>query len=100
VSYLFDVTEGGVFEVFSEGKIPFAAKGSTELVGTGIYASNKITMNITKGARPSLETLSQKTVLQADCIADRAQQTIDANALCALISTVAGHAAVMGDPEQ
>jgi deuterolysin len=100
VSYLYDVSEGGLFEVSLAGRIPFAIKGSTELVGSGTYSSNTIMMNITKGARPNLHSLSQKTILQSDCTDVRARETMDANALCALLSTVAGRAALMGDSEQ
>jgi deuterolysin len=95
VAHLYDVSEGGEFEVLSQGTIPFAVQDSTLLTGTAAFSSNLIKLNIVKGTRKPLE----RTVLQGDCTGSRYRDTVDANAMCALMSSLAGYSALKGDPE-
>jgi deuterolysin len=93
---LYDVSEGGTFEVSGDNKIPWSWIKSTKLEGESIYTTNTLTITIPK-APPKPK---QNTVLMSDCFAEKYQETRKAEAVCSMLSIVAGTSALHGDSEQ
>ncbi|KAF2667275.1 hypothetical protein BT63DRAFT_426174 [Microthyrium microscopicum] len=100
LSHIYDLSEGGKFEVHAEGGLPWAKKKKTDIVGTAPYKTEKLTIDVDKEALASKKTISQKTVIQSDCSGDRLERTREANAVCAMLATMAGWSAVNGDAAQ
>jgi deuterolysin len=97
---LFDLGEGGQFEIQAEGGIPWAKKKSTKLVGTAPYKTNKLMVDVEPTHLLSTKFGQRKTMLQSDCIASRLDVSLRANAVCSMLSSMAAQAAVTGDKEQ
>ena len=93
---LYDISEGGTFVVSGDSKIPWAKKKSTKLEGESLYTTNKL--NITIPKQPA--KVKTNTLLMSDCQGQRYDETRKAEAVCAMLSVVAGTSALHGDPEQ
>jgi deuterolysin len=93
---LYDISEGGTFEVMGDSKIPWAKKKSTKLEGDSLYTTNKLTITVPKQA-PKVKL---NTVLMSDCAGQRYADTRKAEAVCAMLSVVTATSALYGDAEQ
>jgi deuterolysin len=93
---LYDISEGGTFEVSGDSKIPWAKKKSTKLEGESLYTTNKL--NITVPKQPP--KMKENTLLMSDCWGQKYDDTRKAEAVCAMLAVVAGTAALHGDAEQ
>jgi deuterolysin len=93
---LYDIREGGTYEVSGDSTIAWAWAKSTKLEGDSRYTTNSLTVTIPKlPPKPK-----QNTVLMSDCRGQRFDDTKKAEAVCAMLSVVAGTSARYGDAEQ
>lgn len=94
---LHTLTEGGDFDVFAEGLIPFAAAGSTELSGNIPYESNKLSMSIDGTVAATVEkALAKRTVIGSSCTGSKLTAVRTALSNCARLATSAATAASAG----
>lgn len=89
--------EGGEFDVFAKGALPFAEEASTELTGALDYESNKLTMSIdgTQAATVA-KALSKRTVVGSSCTGSKLTAVRTALSNCAKLATSAASAATAG----
>jgi deuterolysin len=94
---LHTLSEGGDFDVFAQGLIPYAEEGSTELSGTLAYESNKLTMTI-DGAVAStvVKALSKRTVIGSSCTGSKLSAVRTALSNCQRLASAAASAASSG----
>jgi len=65
---LHTLSDGGDFDVFAKGVIPYAEEGSTELAGTLPYDSNKLAMAIDGAVAATVsKAISKRTVIGSSC---------------------------------
>lgn len=101
ISDMYDLSAGGKFIITAEGGVPWAKAKKTDLVGTAPYTIGQTTVEVDRKVLAVKKKLaSQKTVLMSDCAAERLDRTREANAVCSMLATVAGHQALNGDAEQ
>ncbi|KAF2799333.1 neutral protease 2-like protein [Melanomma pulvis-pyrius CBS 109.77] len=94
---LHTLTQGGDFDVFAEGLIPFAAAGSTELSGNLPYESNKLSMSIDGTVAATVEkALAKRTVVGSSCTGSKLTAVRTALSNCAKLATSAASAASAG----
>jgi deuterolysin len=91
------INEGGEFDVFAEGLIPFAKVDSTELVGSVPYESNKLSMSIDGAVAATVEkALAKRTVIGSSCTGTKLTAIRTALSNCARLATSAASAASAG----
>jgi deuterolysin len=98
VAEQYDLRSGAPFTVHAHGSIPWAARGSTNLIGIAAYRSNAIA--ITPASTAPAHRLRKKNALNADCAADQWSVTQAAVAGCAMLAALAGHVALKGPAAQ
>jgi len=94
---LHSLSEGGEFDVFSAGSIPYAAEGSTELAGSFAYESNKLALSV-DGALASTvaKAVEKRTVIGSSCTGTKLSTVRTALSNCARLATSAASAASAG----
>jgi deuterolysin len=93
---LYDIREGGTYEVSGDSSIAWAWAKSTKLEGDSRYTTNALTITVPKlPPKPK-----QATLLMSDCTGQRRDDTKKAEAVCAMLAVVAGTSAKYGDAEQ
>ncbi|KAF1945944.1 neutral protease 2-like protein [Clathrospora elynae] len=94
---LHSLSEGGDFDVFANGAVPFAEEGSNELVGSYAYESNKLTMTI-DGAQAATVTkaLGKRTAVGSSCTGTKLSAVRTALSNCAKLASSAATAATAG----
>ncbi|OCK85695.1 neutral protease 2-like protein [Lepidopterella palustris CBS 459.81] len=94
---LHTLSQGGVFDVFASGAIPFAKAGSTELAGSLAYASNKLTMNVNGALAAKVsKAIVKRTTIDSDCTGDYLTTVQNALSNCASLASAAASAADAG----
>jgi deuterolysin len=91
------LNDGGDFDVFAKGLLPFAEEASTELAGTLNYESNKLTMSI-DGAQAATvaKAIVKRTVIGSSCTGSKLTAIRTALSNCARLATSAATAAAAG----
>ncbi|OCL12412.1 putative neutral protease 2 precursor [Glonium stellatum] len=94
---LHTMDKSGVFDVFASGAIPYAEVGSTELIGTLSYASEKLSINV-DGALASKvsKAISKRTILSSDCTGTKRTAVLNALSDCSSLAKAAASAAKAG----
>ncbi|KAI8943090.1 hypothetical protein NX059_001121 [Plenodomus lindquistii] len=94
---LHSLNEGGDFDVFAKGLLPFAEEGSTELAGSLTYESNKLTMAV-DGAQAATvsKALAKRTTINSSCTGTKLTAVRTALSNCARLATSAATAASAG----
>lgn len=96
---LHSLNDGGDFEVFASGLIPFAEENSTELSGTLPYDSEKLTITV-DGAQAAQVTkaldLSKRTSVRSSCTGSKLTAIRTALSNCNRLATSAASAASAG----
>lgn len=94
---LHSLSEGGDFDVFAKGLLPYAEEASTELTGTLDYESNKLTMSI-DGAQAATvaKAIAKRTVIGSSCTGSKLTAVRTALSNCQRLATSAASAATSG----
>jgi deuterolysin len=94
---LHTLNDGGDFDVFAKGVLPYAEEGSTELAGTLNYESNKLAMNI-DGAQAAKVTkaITKRTVVGSSCTGTKLSAIRTALSNCAKLASAAATSAAAG----
>jgi hypothetical protein len=93
---LYDIQQGGSFVLSGEGGILWAWHGNTKLAGEAPYRINPLNITVPKlPPRPKINT-----AYMSDCVGTKYEDLKKAEAVCAMLSTVAGNSAIHGDPDQ
>ena len=94
---LHTLSDGGDFDVFAKGLLPFAEEGSTELAGTYNYESNKLTMSIDGALAATVsKAIAKRTVIGSSCTGSKLSAIRTALSNCAKLATAAASAASSG----
>ncbi|KAF2851755.1 hypothetical protein T440DRAFT_374527, partial [Plenodomus tracheiphilus IPT5] len=94
---LHSLNDGGDFDVFAKGLLPFAEEGSTELSGTLGYESNKLTIAVDGALAASVsKALDKRTVVGSSCTGTKLTTIRTALSNCARIASSAATAASAG----
>ncbi|KAL5119673.1 hypothetical protein ACEQ8H_002519 [Pleosporales sp. CAS-2024a] len=94
---LHSLHEGGDFDVFAKGALPYAEESSTELTGSLDYESNKLTMTI-DGAQAATvaKALNKRTAVGSSCTGTKLTAVRTALSNCQRLATAAASAATAG----
>lgn len=94
---LHSLNEGGDFDVFAKGLLPYAEESSTELAGVLDYESEKLTMTI-DGAQAATvsKALKKRTTINSSCTGTKLTTVRTALSNCARLATSAASAATSG----
>lgn len=94
---LHSLSEGGDFDVFAKGLLPYAEESSTELTGTLDYESNKLTMSI-DGAQAATvaKAIAKRTAVGSSCTGSKLSAVRTALSNCQRLATSAASAATAG----
>jgi deuterolysin len=93
---IFDLSNGGTFNVSGHGKIDWAWHKKTKIEGVAPYETNTLTMTLP----PLPPKPKMATKLTSDCAGSRYTETKSAEAVCAMLSAVAGNEAMFGNAER
>ncbi|CBX98759.1 hypothetical protein LEMA_P079980.1 [Plenodomus lingam JN3] len=94
---LHSLNNGGDFEVFAKGLLPFAAEGSTKLSGSLNYESNKLTMSVDGALAATVrKALDKRTVIGSSCTGSKLTTIRTALSNCARLASSAASAASAG----
>lgn len=95
---LHSLSEGGDFDVFAKGLLPYAEASSTELAGVLDYESEKLTMTI-DGAQAATvaKALTKRTTIDSSCTGTKLSTVRTALSNCARLATQAASAATSGN---
>ncbi|CAO2651971.1 Nn.00g002540.m01.CDS01 [Neocucurbitaria sp. VM-36] len=94
---LHTLSDGGDFDVFAKGLLPFAEEGSTELTGTYNYESNKLTMSVDGAIAATVsKTLAKRTVVGSSCTGTKLTAIRTALSNCQKLASAASSAASAG----
>ncbi|KAF2867702.1 neutral protease 2-like protein [Massariosphaeria phaeospora] len=94
---LHTLDDGGDFDVFAKGLVPFAEAGSTELAGTLDYESNKLTLAVDGAVAATVhQALTKRTVVGSSCTGTRLSTVRTALSNCARLANAAASAATAG----
>lgn len=94
---LHTLNDGGDFDVFAKGLLPFAEEGSTELAGTLNYESNKLQMNIDGAMAATVaKAISKRTVVGSSCTGTKLSTIRTALSNCQRLASAASSAASAG----
>ncbi|KAF2022652.1 neutral protease 2-like protein [Setomelanomma holmii] len=94
---LHSLNDGGDFDVFAKGLLPYADESSTELAGALNYESNKLTMSI-DGAQAATvaKALTKRTAIGSSCTGSKLTAIRTALSNCNKLATSAASAASAG----
>jgi deuterolysin len=94
---LHTLNDGGDFDVFAKGLLPYAEESSTELVGALNYESEKLTMSI-DGAQAATvaKALTRRTAVGSSCTGSKLSAIRTALSNCARLATSAATSAAAG----
>jgi deuterolysin len=99
---VYDLSEGGKYDVTAEGFLPFAGKNKID--GEAAYKSNSISIEVngTEAAEVKERSLrlNKRNTLDGDCTAGRLEATTNALAVCSQLATLAAIKARSGDANQ
>ncbi|KAF2180963.1 hypothetical protein K469DRAFT_692496 [Zopfia rhizophila CBS 207.26] len=91
---LHTLSDGGDFDVFAQGLLPYAEEGSTELVGNFAYESNKLSMNIDGVQAATVhKAITKRTVVGSSCTSSKLSSIRTALSNCQKLATAAADAA-------
>ncbi|KAF2710095.1 neutral protease 2-like protein [Pleomassaria siparia CBS 279.74] len=90
------VNEGGHFDVFAEGQIPFAAVNTTKLAGSIPYESNKLSMSINGTVASTVAKALKRSTVGSSCTGTKLTAVNTALSNCAKLATSAASAATAG----
>lgn len=94
---LHSLSEGGDFDVFAQGLVPYAEEGSTELAGSVPYESNKLSMAIDGAIAATVsKALTKRTTIGSSCTGTKLTAVRTALSNCARLATSAASAASAG----
>lgn len=94
---LHTLSDGGDFDVFAKGLLPFAEEGSTELAGALNYESNKLSMNIDGAMAASVaKAITKRTVVGSSCTGSKLSAIRTALSNCQRLASAASSAASAG----
>ncbi|EAT81916.1 neutral protease [Parastagonospora nodorum] len=94
---LHSLHEGGDFDVFAKGALPFAEGASTELAGALDYESNKLSMTIDGAQAASVaKALNKRTAIGSSCTGTKLSTVRTALSNCARLANAAASAATSG----
>ncbi|KAH8724075.1 Deuterolysin metalloprotease family-domain-containing protein [Phaeosphaeriaceae sp. PMI808] len=94
---LHSLNEGGNFDVFAKGVLPYAEEASTELSGTLDYESNKLTLSVdgTQAAAVA-KAITKRTVVGSSCTGSKLSTVRTALSNCARFASAAASSASAG----
>jgi deuterolysin len=94
---LHSLEEGGNFDVFAQGRVPYAEEGSTELAGTLAYESNKLSLKVDGAVAATVhKALDKRTVVGSSCTGTRLTAIRTALSDCQRLASAAASAASSG----
>ncbi|KAF2278571.1 uncharacterized protein EI97DRAFT_448473 [Westerdykella ornata] len=94
---LHTLSEGGNFDVFAQGYIPYAEEGSTELAGSLPYESNRLSMTVDGALAATVaKALSKRTVIGSSCSGSKLNSIRTALSNCQKLASSAASAASSG----
>ncbi|KAF2733840.1 hypothetical protein EJ04DRAFT_512870 [Polyplosphaeria fusca] len=94
---LHTLSDGGDFDVFATGLIPFAEEGSTELAGNFAYESNKLSMAVDGALAATVaKAIQKRTVVGSSCTGSKLSAVRTALSNCQRLATSAASAASAG----
>ncbi|KAF9631833.1 Peptidase M35 deuterolysin [Lasiodiplodia theobromae] len=96
-----DLSQGGAFDILSEGAISYAEEGSTAIAGAVPYTSNKISATVDgteakKVREEFVKRTVKRTAVNADCTGTRRTATVNAVTNCRSLALAASSAAASG----
>ncbi|KAH7068105.1 neutral protease 2-like protein [Paraphoma chrysanthemicola] len=94
---LHSLNDGGDFDVFAKGLLPYAEEASTELAGALNYESNKLTMTV-DGAQAATvaKAIVKRTTVGSSCTGTKLTAIRTALSNCAKLATSAATSAAAG----
>lgn len=94
---LHSLSEGGEFDIFAKGLLPFAEEGSTELAGSLNYESNKLTITVDGAEAATVsKAITKRTVIDSSCTGTKLTAVRAALSNCAKLASAAATAASAG----
>lgn len=94
---LHTLTDGGDFDVFAKGLLPYAEANSTELVGALAYDSNKLTMSINGTIAATVaKAITKRTTVGSTCTGSKLSAVKTALSNCQKLATAASSSASSG----
>jgi len=94
---LHTLDDGGDFEVFAAGLIPYAEMGSTELVGTLTYESEKLNMAVDGAVAATVDkALTRRTTVGSSCTGSKLTAVRAALSNCQRLASAAATSASAG----
>ncbi|KAF1849332.1 neutral protease 2-like protein [Cucurbitaria berberidis CBS 394.84] len=94
---LHTLNDGGDFDVFAKGLLPFAEEGSTELAGAYNYESNKLTMSVDGALAATVsKAVVKRTVIGSSCTGAKLSAVRTALSNCARLASAAATSAAAG----
>ena len=92
IAELHDLSEGGAFDVLSEGAISYADLDSTKIAGVATFSSNLLSAQEIDGAEAAKVRsafLQKRTAVQSDCTGTRRTATVNAITRCRSLAQAA-----------
>lgn len=94
---LHSLADGGDFDVFAQGLIPYAEEGSTELAGNFPYDSNKLSMAIDGAVAATVaKAINKRTTIGSSCTGSKLSAVRTALSNCQKFASAAASAASAG----
>lgn len=94
---LHTLSDGGDFDVFAKGLLPYAEEGSTDLAGTYNYESNKLTLSVDGAIAATVsKAVVRRTVVGSSCTGTKLSAINTALSNCASLASAAATAATAG----
>ncbi|KAF2475196.1 uncharacterized protein BDR25DRAFT_382046 [Lindgomyces ingoldianus] len=94
---LHTLTDGGDFDVFAKGLLPYAEENSTDLVGNFAYESNKLSMAIDGAIAATVaKAITKRTTVGSSCTGSKLSAVRTALSNCNKLATAASSAAKSG----
>ncbi|PSN66228.1 hypothetical protein BS50DRAFT_410347 [Corynespora cassiicola Philippines] len=94
---LHTLDEGGDFDIFAQGFLPFAEANSTELAGNVAYESNKLTMSVDGAVAATVaKAITKRTVVGSSCTGSKLSAVRTALSNCQKLASAAASSARSG----
>ena len=94
---LHTLTDGGDFDVFAQGLLPYAEANSTELAGNLPYDSNKLSMAVDGTLAATVaKAITKRTVVGSSCTGTKLSAIRTALSNCASLASAAATSATAG----
>ncbi|KAJ4305840.1 hypothetical protein N0V90_001372 [Kalmusia sp. IMI 367209] len=94
---LHTLNDGGDFDVFAKGLLPYAEANSTELAGNLDYESNKLTMNVDGAVAATVaKAITKRTTVGSSCTSSKLSAIKTALSNCQKQASAAASAASAG----